>query len=547
MTGLQEITMAPSRRPVDEAEAAAAMLMNEYLRDPVFFVEHALGHMTWSKQREILESVALNEKTAVRASHGVSKTFTAAEVAVWFLNCLPNSKVITTAPTNFQVEKQLWTEIRAIYSRSRIRLEGTCLTMEIKTEEEDHYAIGFSTDKPARAEGWHAPAILFIFDEAKGIPQWMWDAARGTMTGGLCRWLVVSTTDGVQVGEQYHKIFNSAKTEWDRIHISAFDSPYVTGEKFRSLEIPDVQRPDRFKVRYTAPADVNVQIATPKYITDSKTEWGEDSPLYQTKVLGEIVDASADSIIKLSQVNRMFANWDKPDFKDDGAIEVGVDVARGGTDDVVMYKRKGFKVTDRKTITPGGMPEKAKLVFVADEVERFAGFDKQIRIKVDDTGVGGGVTDILQHHRFTVVPVNFGGEAGDSDHYPSAASEMWFEVGRIIQEIACPQDDRLAAELVNRKTKGLDKKGRRVVESKDDYKARYSSKSPDAADAFLLAFYVPKAAPTPNYHSLREKPAVPKEAEPKSESSKAAGDKSEESEDERRDRIQRLIRRNSGA
>lgn len=492
MNGLQEVPVTP-RRTADESATVAAMLMEQYIEYPVFFCEHALGHITWSKQREILESVAVNEKTAVRASHGVSKTFAAAETAVWFLNCIPNSKVITTAPVFFQIKMLLWAEINAIYMTSRIRLEGECLTTEIKTDEKDHYAVGFATDKPARSEGWHAPAILFIFDEAKGIPQWMWDSARGAMTGGLCRWLVVSTTDGVQVGEQYHKIFNSEKTDWNRIHISAFDSPYVTGEKFRSIEIQDPRRPDRFTVKYTDPKDFVVQIATPAWIAKCVGDWGEDSPLFITKVKGEIHDASADSIIKLSQVIQMHKNWDNPDFKDEGVVEVGVDVARGGTDNVSMYKRKGLKVIDHKVIKPKAMPEKERLYYVAEEVERFAGQDKKIRIKVDDTGLGGGVTDILQHHGFNVVPVNFGEVAGDQDHYPSAASEMWFEVGKIVHEIACPPNAELDAQLVNRKSEGLDKKGRRVVEGKKEYKARNGGKSPDEADGFLLAFYEPKS------------------------------------------------------
>jgi len=477
---------------VAERETAQVMaeLFRLYREDPVFFFEHALGHMTWTKQREILESVRDNERTAVRSSHGVSKTFAAAEIAVWFLNCIPNSKVITTAPTYGQVKMLLWSEINAIYARSRFELEGECLMTEIKTDDADHYAIGFSTDKPARGEGWHAPAILFIFDEGKGIPQWLWDAVRGSMTGGFCRWLVMSTTDGIQVGDQYWKIFQGDKSDWNRIHISAFESPYITGEKFRGIDVPDLMRPDRFKRIWVDPASLSIQIATPKYIDDGRREWGEDSVLYQTKVLGEIVDAGADSIIKLSQVSQMFANWDKPDFNTDGADEGGIDVARGGADDTVFKHRKGMKLIDSKTISTANLPEKAKLVFIADEAERFFAYNKKALIKVDDTGVGGGVTDILQAKGYSIIPVNFGGEAGDPDKYPNVASEMWFEVGKIIQEIACPNNDRLMTELVNRRSKGLDKKGRRIIESKDDYKAR-GFRSPDEADAFLLAFYNP--------------------------------------------------------
>lgn len=471
-----------------EGKRVMTDLMLSYRRDPVFFVEHCLGHLTWGKQREILWSVRDNEKTAVRASHGVSKTYTAAEIAVWFLNCVPNSKVITTAPTYTQMKMLLWSEINKIYATSRIKLEGECLMTEIKTDDADHYAFGFSTDKPARAEGWHAPAMLFIFDEAKGIPNWLWDSTQGLLTGGLCRWLVMSTTDGIQVGEPYHKIFIGEKSEWNRIHISAFDTPYFTSEKFRAIDVPDLSRPDIFRRRLVDPQDIMIQIASPSYAEGCKAKWGEDSVLYQTKVLGEITDASADSIIKLSQVLAMTKNAADPEFKDEGQEEAGVDVARGGTDDTVMYRRKGLRVTDHRVIPSKQLPEKAKLIFIAEEVERFIGHNKKLPIKVDDTGVGGGVTDKLQADGYTVVPINFGGEAKDRDHYPNTASEMWFEVGKIAHEIACDASDRLQAELVNRRQKNLDSRGRRVVESKDEYKAR-GFRSPDEADGFLLAFY----------------------------------------------------------
>ena len=152
---------------------------------------------------------------------------------------------------------------------------------------------------------------------------------------------------------------------------------------------------------------------------------------------------------------------------------------------------RASRIIEEKIIATPQLPEKAKLVYVADEVKRFFAFNKKLRIKVDDTGVGGGVTDILQADGYNIVPVNFGAEANEPDKYTNTVSEMWFEVGKIVHEIACAASDRLKAELVNRKQKALDKKGRRAVESKDDYKAR-GFRSPDEADGFLLAFYNPK-------------------------------------------------------
>jgi len=463
--------------------------LDEYRSDPVFFVEHSLGHYTWSKQREILRSVRDNEKTAVRACHGSSKTYTAAEVTAWFLNCFENSKVITTAPTDFQVKELLWAEINRIYLDSRIELLGECLTKKIKIEEEpDHYAIGFSTDKPQRAEGWHAPAILFIFDEAKGIESWMWDSVKGLSVGGFVRWLVISTTDGVQVGDNFYKIFEKANNGWNKVHISAEQSPYITGEKFRYIEIDNSEHPEHFKLKHIEPQELIIQITTQKWIDECERDWGRESVLFLTKVKGEIVDEGTDTVIKLSQVMRMFENYSTEGFDDSGQEEIGCDVARGGADNTEMYKRKGMKVIDERTITTRQLPPKAKLVYISKELEDFARKKRDIRIKIDDTGVGGGLTDIMQDKGYDIVPINFQQQAKDPNNYPNAISEMWFEVAAMIDEIACENNEVLQTELVNRKRKPLDKKGRRVIESKDEYKKR-GFPSPDKADAFLLTFY----------------------------------------------------------
>lgn len=463
-------------------------LLKKY-QDPIFFVEHALGHYTWSKQREILRSVAENEKTAVRACHGSSKTYTAAELVTWFLNYFDDSKIITTAPTFTQIKNLLWAEINEAYRTSRIELEGECLTTLVKTDRADHYGIGFSTDQPARAEGWHAPNILFIFDEAKGIPQWLWDSVRGLLTGGFCRWLVISTTDGVEVGENYYRIFDDPKSDWNKIAISSYDSPFLTGEKFKYIDIPDLEHPEYFRRKEIDPNELNIQIANQKYIDDCEKEWGKESVLFLTKVLGEIADQGTDTIIKLSQVKKMFENYNDPNFSDEGQKEAGVDVARGGDDDTLFYRRKGLKQFKKKTIISKELPPQAKLVYIANELEDFVGHDKEMLIKIDDTGVGGGLTDIMESRGYNIMPMNFQSTSNFPDKYPNIISEMWFETARQIDQIACEESERLKTELVNRKY-DIDTKGRRVVEPKKKYKER-GFRSPDDADAFLLCFYNP--------------------------------------------------------
>lgn len=462
-------------------------LITTYRNDPVFFAEHALGIYTWSKMRDVMNSVMRNKYTGVRACHGSSKTFTAAAIATWFFNMFPQSKVITTAPTGDQVRLLLWTEIGKIYRTARFKLIGECQTMDIRDlDMAEHFAHGFSTDRPQRAEGWHAPEILFILDEAKGIAQWMWDSMKGAIGGGHARVLAISTTDGVQAGDKYHAIFTNEvqKKLWNRIHIDIDDLPTFTGEKMRTrdyktgaLILKDI-------------AELNIQLSTPEWKEECGNEWGEDSVLYLTKVRGEIVDETPRSIIRLSQVRKMFDNYSNPDFDDDGREEVGIDCAREGDDFTVAYKRKGMKVVGCVRIPDGKIHEQV------DEIERKLLLGKKLesemRIKVDDTGVGGGFTDELDRRGYkNVIPVNFGQNAKDRDLYKNAISEMWFELAEKIERIACPDNARLMTQLTGRMAADMTEKGQRVVEKKSIYKKRMKE-SPDDADAFLLCFYEPE-------------------------------------------------------
>ena len=115
---------------------------------------------------------------------------------------------------------------------------------------------------------------------------------------------------------------------------------------------------------------------------------------------------------------------------------------------------------------------------------------KSIEIKIDDTGVGGGVTDEMLKRQYSIVPINFGSKAKDDDKYPNLISEAWFEIADIINQIQLPYNSDLLMELSTRQWK-QDSRGKRAVESKGDYKKR-GFRSPDIADACIICFYTPK-------------------------------------------------------
>lgn len=208
---------------------------------------------------------------------------------------------------------------------------------------------------------------------------------------------------------------------------------------------------------------------------------------YAHDYLGKALAISDKNIIQTAQVIEAMGR----EVDDEGAIEVGVDVARLGGDRTVFVKRKGLKEIGRASFT------KKRTTEVCDLLVNFIGADKDILIKIDDTGVGGGVTDEMIARGYNVIPINFGAKASNPDKYPNLISEAWFYLQSIIDQISITNDKDLLVELSNREWK-MDSKGRRGVESKDDYKKR-GFRSPDLADATILCFYTPPEPPKIEY------------------------------------------------
>lgn len=208
---------------------------------------------------------------------------------------------------------------------------------------------------------------------------------------------------------------------------------------------------------------------------------------YAHDYLGKALSISDKNIIQTAQVIEAMGR----EIDDEGAIEVGVDVARLGGDRTVFVKRKGLKEIGRASYT------KKRTTEVCDLLVNFIGADKDVLIKIDDTGVGGGVTDGMIARGYNVTPINFGAKASNPDKYPNLISEAWFYLQSIIDQISIANDKDLLVELSNREWK-MDSKGRRGVESKDDYKKR-GFRSPDLADATILCFYTPPEPPKIEY------------------------------------------------
>lgn len=199
--------------------------------------------------------------------------------------------------------------------------------------------------------------------------------------------------------------------------------------------------------------------------------------LFAYKWLGEPLSQNEFSVINREKILDAM----RREVKGEGSVEIGVDVARMGNDRTVLWKIQGLKTLDYKVYT------QKKTTEICDLIEGFAGSNKKILIKIDDTGVGGGITDEMIKRGYKVYPMNFGSKAHNSNKYPNLISEAWFRFNDMLDKVSLPMDQDLLMELSTRNWE-QDIKGRRIIESKDKYKKR-GFRSPDLADAVMIAYY----------------------------------------------------------
>jgi hypothetical protein len=443
-----------------------------YADNPVGWVTERLRQTVWSKQREIMHSIRDNRRTAVRSCHGVGKSHTASLVAAWWLDTHPPGEafVVTSAPTFAQVRAILWRYIRRVHRRGK--LAGRVNQTEWHMEDE---LVAFGR-KPAdhdesAFQGIHARYVLVILDEACGIPEQLWVAADALTTNADCRILAIGNPDNP--ASHFRKVC-SPGSGWHVIGISAFESPNLTGE-----EVPD---------------SVGQALVGREWVEEKATEWGEDNPLYKSKVLGEFSEDAPNKVVRASDVARCRIDPEtKPTAAELEPVELGVDVGGGG-DETVIRERRGQRA-GREWRAHTDRPEKIAPMVVAAIKESGA-----TAVKVDSIGVGFGVIGELRNaagrgeHGASIVAVNVSEKASEPGKFKNLRAEIWWEIARGLSErrgwdlSQMANADTTVAQMLE-PLWTVDAQGRIQVEPKDEIKKRLG-RSPDNADALLLAYYV---------------------------------------------------------
>lgn len=210
-----------------------------------------------------------------------------------------------------------------------------------------------------------------------------------------------------------------------------------------------------------------------------------NTPEYRHIWEGEPLARESRAILPRADLNRLITD-DAPDGA--APVSFGLDVARYGNDRTALAVWHGNQLAQLLSWTHSSTTD------TADRVARLAGTLQPVRINIDDTGVGGGVTDYLTEKLRipNVNAINYAAKAS-SAKYPNVASELWFQFAEHLQETRISADlEDLSALLDELSARGwsFNSKNQLCVDSKQSYK-QAGHRSPDLADAVLLGRYMP--------------------------------------------------------
>lgn len=385
----------------------------------------------------------------------------------WILATRPHSKGVVTANTAGQLETKTFSEICKWLKRSLVADMFEVSAASVKSKESsESWRVDAQTCREENSEsfaGQHSASStsFYLMDEASAVPDAIWEVCEGGLTDGEPMMFVFGNP--TRNTGRFRECFGRRKGSWTTVNLDSRDA-FITNKK---------------------------------QIEEWRKEYGEDSDFFKVRVKGEFPSQSDKQFIPSGLVMEA-ARRDMPHNGATCAI-IGVDVARFGDDDSVIYTRIGrgwLPIKRFKGLSTTQLVAKVKRHF--DEV-RALGFPRdRIYINVDEGGVGGGPKDQLRDDGYPVRGIQFGAGADDPKTYARLREEMWGRMKLWLMDGGTiPNDQGLIDDLTAPEYDILPG-GQIKLESKKDMKKR-GLPSPDSADALALTFaykieeYIPLA------------------------------------------------------
>lgn len=422
--------------------------------NPKAFVTEALRATPEDWQVKALDMIAQHDRVAIRSGHGVGKTTLIAWIALWFLLTRIPTRVPITANSQDQLRDVVWPALaqwaRELPGQLRNELDLAAERVSLKAAPEEGFAVArtASRDRPEALQGFHSENMLFVLEEASGIPEEVILVAQGALsTPGAKVLMVGNPTRGAGY---FYDAFHGLRDRWVCLHVSSEDVERARG-----------------------------------HIEDIAARYGKDSNQYRVRVLGEFPIEDDDVVIPLHLCEAAMGRAVEP--LSTHRIVWGVDVARFGDDRSALAKRQGNTLLEPvKVWANKDIMQTAGIVM--DEWNGTWDEDKPKEILVDAIGLGAGVADRLKELGLPIRSINVAERPASRDRYERLRDELWFRAREWLEarDCAMPDDAALIAEITDVRYE-YRSTGKIKVESKDQMKER-ALRSPDLGDAFVLTF-----------------------------------------------------------
>lgn len=427
-------------------------------------------------QVEFLNAFMRGQRTAAKACKGPGKTAVLAWCAWWFLTVFPHPKIAATSITADNLKDGLWTEMSKWQQKSKFLSEAFVWTAT-RIYAKDHketwwmsaraWAKGASAEEQANAlAGLHADYILFIIDEAGGVPDAVMAAAEAALANAGTEVNPDAIAKLLICGNPTHlsgPLYRACSSERDLWHVIE-----ITGDP------NDPKRSPRISI---------------KWAKEQIMKYGEDNPWVLVNVFGKFPPSSINALLGPDEINLAMRRHYPITAYQHSPKALGIDVARQGDDRSVLFPRQGLVAFKPKVLRiPNGRQVAAH---AAQSIEKW----KPDGVSVDASGgFGYAVIEPLQEWGYAVNEIQFGGTPMSRQFFNRRTEMLWNMAQWVKKGGALPYLPEMVKELTA--LQYTFKNDQIFVISKEQIKDEIGV-SPDLADGLALTFAVPLAKRDP--------------------------------------------------
>lgn len=455
-----------------------------YALDAARFAIEVCGMSITTQQWELFDSVSpFGSRTSVSSGHGTGKTRSFAVIALWHMLCFQDSNTYLTAPKLATLQEGIWKEFSTLKELIEQGAQGWIAEyFEIKAKKVYVKGAGlrwFVTCRtaprgsPEGMAGTHGNYLLWLADEASGIPEANLKVIAGALTDKRNRFAMASqpTRSSGFFYDSHHAWSVENGGNWNALIFNSEESILV------SLE----------------------------FLRDKMLEYGgRDSVEYQIKVQGRFPEHSDKYLISRKSLERRIGAprviAEHEPYGNMLLVDVGAGVFRDKT--VAIHARVigqgGPEAPDPRRMDAMSIPVFTNSWDWTDAAGMVAHHARELSnctVMVDVGGQGVQFVKLLERLGVpNIIKVNWGHlnfRKEYRDRFVSQRAQCNVHLKFAVEKDRISIVDQHTKDLLDQGGRlpfGFDDKGRWTIMSKDEMKHKEGLPSPDLLDALAFGF-----------------------------------------------------------